>query len=121
MPAYWNLFDVSAARAMLRVRLDVACNEGALRSNTPITVKQPGGQHQAIVRDKIADRALRACYLCGEINGQPGVFKSESLYHMLVECPHPSMTLCRGRLKHDVFELSRSDEAVLQSPQLTGV
>ena len=57
MPAYWNLFDVSAARAMLRVWLDVACNEGALRSNIPIIVKQPGGQ-QAIVMDKIADRVL---------------------------------------------------------------
>ena len=54
MPAYWNVFDVSAARAMLRVRLDVACNEGALRSNLPITLKQLGGQHHAIVRDKIA-------------------------------------------------------------------
>ena len=120
MPAYWNVFDVSAARAMLRMRLDVACNEGALRSNLPISLKQLGGQHHAIksiVRNKIADRALRACYLCGEINGQPGVFESESLYHMLVECPHPSMALCRGRLKHDVFELSRSEEAVLQSPQ----
>ena len=49
-------------RAMLRLRLDVACNEGALRSNIPIIVKQPGGQ-QAIVMDKIADRVLRACYL----------------------------------------------------------
>ena len=41
---------------MLRERLDVACNEGALRSNIPIIVKQPGGQ-QAVVMDKIADRA----------------------------------------------------------------
>ena len=48
--------------------------------------------------DKIANRVLRACYLCGEINGQPDVFESESLYHMLVECQHPNMALCRERL-----------------------
>ena len=117
MPAYWNVFDVSAARAMLRVRLDVACNEGALRSNLPVVVRQLGDQHRTIVRDKIADRALRACYLCGEINGQPNVFESESLYHMLLECPHESMHLCRKRFKQDVFLLSRSEEAALQSPQ----
>ena len=82
MPAYWNVFDVSAARAMLRARLDVACNEGALRSNIPVVVKQLGGQRRTLVKNKITDRALRACYMCGEINGQPGVFESESLYHM---------------------------------------
>lgn len=31
MPAYWCVLDILAARAMLRVRLDVACNEGAQR------------------------------------------------------------------------------------------
>ena len=46
------------------------------------------------------------------------MFESESLYHMLVECPYPSMVLCRERLKKSVLDLSRSDEAVLQSPQL---
>ena len=43
------------------------------------------------------------------------MFESESLYHILVECPHPSMVFCRGRLKHDVMEPSRSEEAILQS------
>ena len=38
MPAYWNVFDVSAARAMLRARMDVACNKGALRSNISVVV-----------------------------------------------------------------------------------
>ena len=96
--------------------MGVACNEGALRSNLPCILKQRGGQHHAFVRKKIEDRALRACYLCGEFNGQPDAFESESMYHMLVESPHPSMALCRGRLKRDVFPLSRSDEVVLQSP-----
>ena len=115
MPAYWNVFDVAAARAMLRARMDVACNEGALRSNMPIVVKQPDGQRRTIV--KIADRTLRACYLCGEINGQPGIFESESLYHMLLECPHKSMVRCRVLFEQKVRQLSRSEEAVQQSPQ----
>ena len=115
MPAYWNVFDIVAARAMLRTRMDVACNEGALRSNMPVVVKQLDGQRRTIV--KIADRTLRACYLCGEINGQPGMFESESLYHMLLECPHKSMVRCRVRFEQKVRLLSRSEEAVQQSPQ----
>ena len=86
----------------------------------PITLKQLDGQHHAIVRNKIDDRALRACYLCGEINGQPGVFESESLYHMLVECPHPSMVFCRGREARccGVVEVRRGNTAITAS---TGV
>ena len=110
MPAYWNVFDVVAARAMLRARMDVACNEGALRSNMPIVVKQLDGQRRTIV--KIADITLRACYLSDEINGQPGMFESESLYHMLLECPHESMVRCRVRFEQKVRQLSRSEEAV---------
>ena len=108
MPAYWNVFDVVAARAMLRTRLDVACNEGALRSNIPVVVKQFDGQRRTIA--KIFDRTLRACYLCGEINGQPGMFESESLYHMLLECPHESMVRCRVHFEQKVRQLSRSEE-----------
>ena len=81
----------------------------------PVVVKQLDGQRRTIV--KIADRTLRACYLCGEINGQPGVFESESLYHMLLECPHESMVRCRIRFKQKVCQLSRSEEAMQQSPQ----
>ena len=115
MPAYWNVFDVVAARAVLRARMDVAPNEGALRSNMPVVVNQSDGQRRTFAR--IADRALRACYLCGEINGQPGVFERESLYHMLLECPHESMVRCRVRFKQKVLQLSRSVEALQQSPQ----
>ena len=65
MPAYWHVFDIQAARAMLRVRLDVACNEGAARSR-PITFKQLDGQHRVVERkDRIDDRAgnVRAIYV----------------------------------------------------------
>ena len=95
--------------------MDVAPNEGALRSNMPVVVKQFDGQRRTFAR--IADRALRACYLCGEINGQPGMFERESLYHMLLECPHESMVHCRVRFKQKVRQLSRSEEALQQSPQ----
>ena len=85
---------------MLRDRLDVACNEGA-RRRVPVTLKQLDGQHHIVGRRKgsIDDRARSACYLCNEINGQPGVFESESLYHMLMDCPHQSVAVCRDLLK----------------------
>ena len=41
--------------------------------------------------EKVGKKILRSCYLCGEINTQPGVFESESLYHMLNVCPNNSM------------------------------
>ena len=57
---------------MLRVRLNVACHEGAAR-NRPITPKQLDGQHHAVDRNgRIDDRTL------------PAVFESESLYHNYV-------------------------------------
>ena len=122
LPAYWNMFCVQTARAMLRVRLNMACNEGAARSR-PITPKQLDGQHHAVDRKgRIDDRTLRACFLCDEINGQPGVFESASLYPICwLNCPHPArMVFCREPPEAVTMlpvELSRSDEAILQSPQ----
>jgi hypothetical protein len=55
----------------------------------------------------VKDRTLRACYLCEEILGQPGVFESESLYHMFIVCPHSSMRDLRARLEDDVKNLCR--------------
>ena len=81
----------------------------------PVVVKHLDGPRRTIV--KIADRTLPACYLCGEINGQPVMFESESLDHMLLECPHESMVCCRVRFEQKVRQLSRSEEAVQQSPQ----
>ena len=82
-------------------------------------MKQLDGQNHVIGRRKgrVYDRARRACYLCDENNGQPGVFESESLYHMLMECPHQSMVVCRDLLRQRVIELSMSEEAMLQSPE----
>ena len=57
----------------------------------------------------VKDRTLRACYLCKPIMGQPGVFHSESLYHMLVSCPHENMFELRSRLIDDVKNLCQSN------------
>ena len=43
--------------------------------------------------------------------------KSDAAAHMLLECPHESMVRCRVRFKQKVLQLSRSEEAVQQSPQ----
>ena len=48
-------------------------------------------------------------YSAHAIHGQPGVFKSESLYHMLMVCPHASMLNARERLKADVKNLCQMD------------
>ena len=82
-------------------------------------MKQLDGQNHVIGRWKgrLDDRARRACNLCDEIYGQPGVFESESLYHMLMECPHQNMVVCRDLLRQRVIELSMSKEAMLQSPE----
>ena len=58
---------------------------------------------------KIKDRTLRACYLCDELLGRPGVFESESLYHMLMNCPHVSMKELRECLENDVKNLCQMD------------
>ena len=51
----------------------------------------------------VKDMSLRACYLCKAILGQLGVFKSESLNHMLmICCGYASMLELRMRLYGDV-------------------
>ena len=63
------------------------------------------------VHDTVAARAMlrirRACYLCDEIHGQPGMFESESLYHMLIEW--------RSDLKKAGVDLSELETTVAQS------
>ena len=54
---------------------------------------------------RVEDKTLRARYLCKAIFGQPGVFESELLYHMLMVCPHVSMFTARERLKTGVENL----------------
>ena len=82
-------------------------NEGSLRRR-PITPKQPDRRWVPRI-GRVQDRTLRACYLCEVIFGQPSVFESESLYHMLMVCPHASMLNVRERLKTDLKNLCQMD------------
>ena len=111
MPPYWHVHDIAASRAMFRIRLDAACNEVAVRYKPAMSNRS---SKRKVWHGRIQDRRLRACYLCDAIYGQPGVFESESLYHMLVECPHPTLQDWRSDLKKAVVDLSKMDETVLQ-------
>ena len=91
--------------------LDVAWNEGSLRRR-PIASKQP--DRRVVPRiGRVDDKTLRACYLCEAIYGQPCVFESESLYHMLMVCPHESMSSARKSLKTDVENLCQLEAGPL--------
>ena len=94
MPPYWHVHDIAAARAMLRIRLDVACNEVAMRYNPAMSNRS--SKRKEVWHGRIQDRRLRACYLCDAIYGEPGIFESESLYHMLIECPHEALKAGEG-------------------------
>ena len=52
--------------------------------------------------ERIDDRDLRACYLCEAIQGQDGIFMSESLHHMMSTCPNAKMEALRVKLKEDL-------------------
>ena len=101
-----------ASRAMLRVRLDVAWNEVAVRM-IPSMPKRSCTQKRGCY-ERIQDRNLRACYLCDAIHGQPGIFESDSLYHMLMECPNPVLQEWRSDLKKAVVDLSNLETTLAQ-------
>ncbi len=69
----------------------------------------------------VKDRTLRACYLCDELYGRPGIFESESLYHMLMNCPHVSMKELREGLWNDVKNLCQmdADDQLPDPPEFT--
>jgi len=76
LETYWFLPDLAAARRLLRVRLDnAAVRDVVLRS---------GRGNQGDIR--VGDRRLRACYCCEPINGQPGIFRPETIDHLLLHC-----------------------------------
>ena len=76
METYWFLPDAGAARRLLRVRLDnAAVRDVVLRS---------GRGNRGDVR--VAHRQLRACYCCGAIDGQAGIFHPETIDHTLLHC-----------------------------------
>ena len=113
MPPYWHVHDIAAARAMLRIRLNVAWNEGAVRMK-PAMFKRSCKRKEGCY-ERIHDIWRRACYLCDAIYGQSGIFESESLYHMLIECPHEALKGWRRDLKKAVVDLARLEETKLQA------
>ena len=110
--------DILNARTMARIVMDVAWNEEAPRRRQMMPKQLDRSVMLRI--GSVKDRTLRACYLCEEILGQPGVFESESLYHMLMDCPHASMRDLRTRLRDDVTNLCQMD-VDHQSPGTTRV
>jgi hypothetical protein len=114
IPMYWHVHDILNARTMARIALDTAWNEGAQRRR-PIMPKRLDGSVVLRILG-VKDRTLSACYLCEELFGQPGIFESESLYHMLMTCPHESMQELRERLRDDVKNLCQMD-VDLQFPE----
>ena len=48
---------------------------------------------------------IRGHALCDAVHGQDGVFMPESLYHMLISCPHVRMEALRVKLKVDLGAL----------------
>ena len=123
MPMYWHVHDIVHARTMARIVMDAALNELAARRrpimpkriDPPVLAELGYTPSPTAWIGRVKERILRACYLCGEIRGQPGVFECESLYHMLVICPHVSMNDLRKRLLDDVKSLCQSAD-----PQLPG-
>ncbi len=119
LPAYWHIYDVAAARAMLRISLNDACNEGAIRRLT-ILAKGIPSRPDIVIPDtrlpRIEDATLRACYLCGPIADCAGIYYSETLYHTLMECAHPRMCALRENLRADISSLALSPAALAISP-----
>ena len=88
---------------MLRARLHCACNELYQRIRFIITKQCGDVQGRGV--DRIDDSNARACYLCDAVDGQDGVFMPESLYYMLISCPHVGMEALRAKLKVDLGTL----------------
>ena len=114
MPSYWHLHNVKDARLFGRARLHTGPNEGDRRTRA-ITTKDCGEVRGRRV-DRIERRNLRACYLCEEVQGQPGVFMPESLHHMLVTCPNPRMETLRAKLKVDLLGLCATEDGLSVHP-----
>ena len=91
----------------------MAWNEGAMRMK-PAMPKRSCTQKKGCY-ERIQDKSLRACYLCDAIHGQPGIFESESLYHMLIEGPNPVLRTWRSDLKKAVVDLSNLETTLSQS------
>ena len=55
-------------------------------------------------------------YLCDAVYGQDGVFMPESLYYMLISCPHVGMEALRAKLKVDLGALCVAEDGLRDRP-----
>ena len=94
------------ARKMVIIVLDVAWNEGSLRRRM-ITPKQ--SDWRVVPRiGRVTDKRTAACMhttFCEVMLSNRVYLKVESLYHILMVCPHVSMSTARKSLKTDVENL----------------
>jgi hypothetical protein len=105
---YWRLANVTMARRMLALRLDMCPTEDYVRcrphKGLP-AVPNPNG---------------RACYLCACIDDVPHVYWPETLVHVLLRCTCPELVELRGALRRDL-QLLADDAATLQLTVAAGV
>lgn len=105
---YWRLANVTMARRLLALRLDMCPTEDYVRcrphKGLP-AVPNPNG---------------RACYLCACIDDVPHVYWPETLVHVLLRCTCKELVELRDALRRDL-QLLADDEATLRLTVAAGV
>ena len=102
---YWSSTDLTAARRQLRLRAGQACNEGYTRSREFV---QAISAEYEVRLPRIADRSLRACYMCGPIEEavDARVFWPDSLEHMVIACKHPDLVRAREQARLELTAIA---------------
>jgi hypothetical protein len=115
---YWYLVDCRLARRLLRVRLDCMPTEDYVRrrpSEKQIKFISTDVRHvpNSISQKycRIDSRELRACYCCGAIDNVHGVYRAESLEHVLLFCP--AYGALRDAVREQISALASSPAAII--------
>jgi hypothetical protein len=113
---YWYLVDCRLARRLLRVRLDCMPTEDYVRrrpTEKQITVSGNDMLRVSVSQKygRIESRELRACYCCDAIDNVPGVYKAESLEHVLLHCP--AYSELRDTVRQQISTLASSPAATI--------
>jgi len=99
---YWHLPNVEAARRMVQVRLDCAPTEDYMRRRT--------ANKYGKKIERLDDRVMRACYCCNSIMGVGGIYRPETLEHVLLHCGRPVAVARREEFRfHLVNLMQRAD------------
>ena len=109
---YWYLPDYRRAQCLLRVRLDCAHNEDYDRRRPQ--ERRVSGRHDVptmiLKYPRIDNRALRACYNCAAIDGVTGVYRPETIEHVLCHCT--AFEARRAQFRADIMAIASSPIAV---------